>query len=107
MNRLSIASAGIQRLNALHGHQCVALRRRTGIAAQYKRRIVAIVQHGESGFLAATPQEWFDALTRLRRDPQLRLELGMAGRRVVGKQHCVQVTARALAEALYAAAGRA
>jgi glycosyltransferase involved in cell wall biosynthesis len=67
----------------------------------------AIIRDGENGLLAATPQEWFDALTRLRRDPELRLELGMAGRRIVEKQYCVQVTARALAEALYAAAGRA
>lgn len=45
--------------------------------------------------------------SRLRGDPSLRLELGMAGRRVVENGYCVQVTAGMLADALYAAAGRA
>ena len=66
-----------------------------------------IVRHGENGFLASTSQEWFDALIRLRRDPVLRLEMGMAGRRVVENRYCIQVTAGTLAQALFAAAGRA
>jgi glycosyltransferase involved in cell wall biosynthesis len=42
-----------------------------------------MVQAGESGFLAATPGEWVDAVRRLAGDPELRREMGRAGRRRV------------------------
>jgi len=66
-----------------------------------------IVRHGENGFFADTSQEWFEALTRLRDDPVLRLKLGAAGRRSVESDYSLQATAGTLVRALYAAAGRA
>src|SRR5205823_6161821 len=45
-----------------------------------------MVRHGETGFLAATPAEWTDALGRLARDPALRSRMGRAGRRRVEEE---------------------
>lgn len=42
-----------------------------------------LVQQGESGFLARTPDEWSAAIGRLARDPELRRRMGRAGRRRV------------------------
>jgi glycosyltransferase involved in cell wall biosynthesis len=42
-----------------------------------------LVRHGETGFLAQTPQQWVEALARLTHDPGLRQRLGQAGRRLV------------------------
>jgi glycosyltransferase involved in cell wall biosynthesis len=40
-----------------------------------------LIQHGENGFLADTPDEWTEAVSTLARDPALRRRLGHAGRR--------------------------
>jgi glycosyltransferase involved in cell wall biosynthesis len=42
-----------------------------------------IVEDGRTGFLADTPDEWYDRLCRLADDPQLRRRLGAAARRAV------------------------
>jgi glycosyltransferase involved in cell wall biosynthesis len=42
-----------------------------------------LVRHGETGFLAETPEQWLEALGRLAHDPGLRRHLGGAGRRLV------------------------
>lgn len=42
-----------------------------------------LVQHGETGLLAATAGEWARAIAGLANDPELRLRLGQAGRRMV------------------------
>jgi glycosyltransferase involved in cell wall biosynthesis len=42
-----------------------------------------MVRHGESGFLARTPEEWGRAVGRLAGDPELRQKMGRAGRRRV------------------------
>ena len=39
-----------------------------------------IVQHGKTGFLASTPEEWESSLHALVADPKLRREMGHAGR---------------------------
>ena len=41
------------------------------------RRVVA---EGETGFLASTPEEWREALSRLASDPPLRRRMGAAAR---------------------------
>ena len=49
-----------------------------------------IIQDGENGFLAATPEEWLDKLSRLIEDPDLRMRLGQAGRKTVVEKYSVQ-----------------
>jgi len=45
-----------------------------------------LVVHGETGFLATGPAEWASAISQLARDPQLRQQMGDAGRRRVDRQ---------------------
>lgn len=42
-----------------------------------------LVQHGQTGFLAETADQWVDAIQRLAHDPALRRRLGRAGRQRV------------------------
>ncbi|MCE9603938.1 MAG: glycosyltransferase family 4 protein [Planctomycetia bacterium] len=42
-----------------------------------------LIEHGVSGFLATTADEWVDAVRTLARDPELRQRMGTAGRRKV------------------------
>lgn len=50
-----------------------------------------IVKNGINGFLAATDQEWLDAMTSLLQDGNLREKLGRAGRNSVESEYCLQV----------------
>ncbi|WP_083961055.1 glycosyltransferase family 4 protein [Thermomonas fusca] len=59
-----------------------------------------IVSHGSNGFLANTEAEWLEALGRLLADPQLRQEMGEAGRSRVEETYCVQAQAPRLAALL-------
>ncbi|HZT82377.1 MAG TPA: glycosyltransferase [Gemmataceae bacterium] len=52
-----------------------------------------MVRHGETGFLAGTPEEWAEAVGRLARDPELRRRMGRAGRRRVEEAFAVSVGA--------------
>ncbi len=54
---------------------------------------VPLVKGAGSGYLAGTPQEWWDALFKLISDAGLRKKLGAAGRRAVEQKYCVQVIA--------------
>lgn len=51
---------------------------------------VEIVRVGENGFLADTASEWVDALSMLIGDAALRQKMGMAGRKLVEEEYCVQ-----------------
>lgn len=42
-----------------------------------------MVRHGETGFLAESPEEWTQAIGTLVQDPGLRRRMGQAGRRLV------------------------
>ncbi|OEU47122.1 MAG: glycosyl transferase family 1 [Desulfobulbaceae bacterium S5133MH15] len=55
-----------------------------------------IVEHGVNGFLAGPTEEWLQALTVLRDNPDLREKMGTAGRKKVEEKYCIQVTARRL-----------
>ena len=57
-----------------------------------------MVIHGETGFLASTREEWATAVTRLARDPQLRQQMGAAGRQFVERHYSVQRWAPVFAE---------
>jgi glycosyltransferase involved in cell wall biosynthesis len=59
-----------------------------------------MVRHGETGFLAETPQEWCAAVGRLAADPALRRRMGLAGRRIVEKDYSVSAGGRAWITAL-------
>jgi glycosyltransferase involved in cell wall biosynthesis len=45
-----------------------------------------LVQHGVNGFLADSPAEWQECLSRLLQDPALRLRMGEQGRQLVEKE---------------------
>ena len=50
-------------------------------------KTASVVRHGETGFLASTEDEWVDALTRLIKDPELRVQMGKAGRKIAQQEH--------------------
>ncbi len=66
-----------------------------------------VVTHGENGFLAATADEWLDALKRLADDPDLRRRMGEAGRLRAERDFALAPAAPRLIAALRAAAGSA
>jgi len=59
-----------------------------------------IIQDGVNGFLAASEQEWCDKLTLLLKDPGLRREIGLAGRKTVEERYSLDVNAPKLLQAL-------
>jgi glycosyltransferase involved in cell wall biosynthesis len=59
-----------------------------------------IVQDGTNGFLAATPAEWAEKLSRLIADRSLRHALGDAGRRTVEERYSLRATAPLLVSAV-------
>jgi glycosyltransferase involved in cell wall biosynthesis len=63
-----------------------------------------VVEHGVSGFLAASTAEWEQILERLIRDPDLRKTIGLAGREVVSQKYSVEANHSVLADALRQAA---
>lgn len=58
------------------------------------------------GFLAATPQEWTDALRLLRDQPIKRAEMGQAGREQVVKHYSLHQNLPVLASVIYKVAGK-
>jgi glycosyltransferase involved in cell wall biosynthesis len=51
---------------------------------------VEIIQHGVTGFLATTPEEWITSLKTLLHDAELRKSMGEAARRRVKEHYSVQ-----------------
>jgi glycosyltransferase involved in cell wall biosynthesis len=62
-----------------------------------------IVRQGVNGFLAGTTDEWFHSLQTLRKKPELRKQMGEAGRRIVASKYCMEVTAPQLTGLLLSA----
>jgi len=58
-----------------------------------------IIQDGVNGFLAASEQEWSDKLLLLIKDPELRREIGLAGRKTVEERYSLDVNAPKLLRA--------
>ena len=56
-----------------------------------------LISDGVNGFKATTHQEWVDALLALKDEPDARIGMGAAGRRLVESRYCLQVTAPILA----------
>lgn len=65
-----------------------------------------IVEDGENGFLASTPEEWVDALSKLLGNMSMSSEMGQAGRRKVERSYCIQKTGPMLVELLRSASDR-
>jgi glycosyltransferase involved in cell wall biosynthesis len=65
-----------------------------------------IIEDGLNSFLAATPQEWIEKLSRLLSDPPLRASMAKAGRDTIEERYSLRVTAPRLAAVLGSAAGR-
>jgi glycosyltransferase involved in cell wall biosynthesis len=59
-----------------------------------------LVRHGETGFLAETPDQWAEAIGRLARDPELRRQMGLAARHRVEREFSVEVGGRRWLELL-------
>jgi glycosyltransferase involved in cell wall biosynthesis len=49
-----------------------------------------MVEHGRTGFLARTADEWSEAIARLAADPELRATMGAAGREAVERRYSVE-----------------
>jgi glycosyltransferase involved in cell wall biosynthesis len=62
-----------------------------------------IVTPGINGYLAETTRDWVQALTALKRDPDLRQRMGNAGRTQIESDYTVQVNAPRLAAILLTA----
>ena len=60
----------------------------------------AAIDHGRTGLLCSTPDEWIDALDRLLGDPALRARLGAAAQREAELHHGPHITAHAYEQAL-------
>lgn len=65
-----------------------------------------IVEHGVTGFLARTPEEWREAVRLLLADPDLRRRMGAAGRQRVEQHYSLQKWAGRIAELLWSASRR-
>jgi glycosyltransferase involved in cell wall biosynthesis len=57
-----------------------------------------MIVHGETGFLADTPGEWAEAVFRLASQPELRVKLGAAGRKIVEQRYSTNVWAPQFAD---------
>lgn len=69
-----------------------------------------VIQPGENGLLAKTPEEWIACLEGLIDNPQLRARLGRAGRQTIearySMRHCAGLFAQVVADTLAAREGK-
>jgi glycosyltransferase involved in cell wall biosynthesis len=59
-----------------------------------------IIQDGINGFLVTSDDEWIDKLSILIKNPDLRIKLGMAGRKTVEERYSINVNAPRFIEIL-------
>jgi len=64
-----------------------------------------IIDHGETGFIAESTEDWISALRLLRENQSLRQKMGSAGRAKVARSYCVEVVFSDLARWLFEATG--
>ncbi|MBL9122678.1 MAG: glycosyltransferase family 4 protein [Planctomycetaceae bacterium] len=65
-----------------------------------------LVRPGVTGFLAETPAEWATAVATLAADPQLRRQMGAAGRALVEREYSERITARKFVDVVARVTGR-
>ena len=59
-----------------------------------------LIRDGENGFLATTEEEWYEKLSLLIDNPELRREMGRRGRAYVVRNHSFEAAAPKLISAL-------
>ncbi len=59
-----------------------------------------IIKHGINGYQVRNIDEWIWAINKLKNDPKLGQKMGKAGRKIVEKNYCLQVTAPKLLKIL-------
>lgn len=59
------------------------------------------IKHGINGYQAKNTNEWIWALQKLKADKELRQKMGRAGRQIVEKEFCLQVTAPRLRDFIF------
>jgi glycosyltransferase involved in cell wall biosynthesis len=59
-----------------------------------------IVDHGITGFLASSTEEWVKYLRILKDDLELRRTMGLAGRRIVEKKYSLEIVSPKLVSIL-------
>ena len=57
-----------------------------------------IVSNNNNGFLASSTEHWINALEVLRKDVELRRQMGKEGRKLVEKKYCIDVTGKKMVE---------
>lgn len=60
-----------------------------------------IIKHGVNGYQAKNINEWIWALQKLKGDQKLRQKMGRAGREIVEKEYCLQITAPRLRDLIF------
>ena len=60
-----------------------------------------IIKHGINGYQAKNTNEWVWALQKIKGDQKLRQKMGRAGREIVEKEYCLQVTAPRLRDLIF------
>jgi glycosyltransferase involved in cell wall biosynthesis len=50
-----------------------------------------IIEHGVNGFLADDDEQWFEILSKLIENPELRKEIGKNGRKTIEEKYSVNV----------------
>jgi glycosyltransferase involved in cell wall biosynthesis len=63
-----------------------------------------VIQHGKNGLLAATPDDWSTQLKLLATSPELRAQLGAAGRLTVEEKYSMLSCATAFADVVHSVA---
>lgn len=59
------------------------------------------IEDGINGFLAKTPQEWYEKIEKLIVDNALRIQMGMKSRETIEKKYTINKTIRQLLEAVH------
>jgi glycosyltransferase involved in cell wall biosynthesis len=65
-----------------------------------------ILSHGDVGFAARTPSDWYEALQRLYEDREMASRMGKAGRGVVEERYSVERNVKLLAHIFHEVANR-
>jgi glycosyltransferase involved in cell wall biosynthesis len=66
----------------------------------------SVLEHGSNGYLASDDGQWRQAIEALAQDPNLRLELGLAGRRTVQERYSLHISGPLYTQLCLQAAGR-
>ena len=65
-----------------------------------------VLEKGDIGLAASSPDEWYGALVSLYKDRSLGVKLGLAGRKVVEQFYNADIVARELAEIFKSLCGK-